>query len=183
MSIVLASLIVAVIGGCSPSKPPAPINRKLPAFAAELGKAKSSCESRAQQAKQQPAIRPRKRRDLQTGERLYGNAKSELDSVIAFLQTSLVTRFEGISNRDVQTRMEQATSKMSDFIDWTDDRYHSPGQAGDEVTAAAPSADLFVECVRLVGEWVMYVRNEDEKRIQQIRADLEKHKLKSWAEL
>jgi hypothetical protein len=152
---------------------PAPVVPKLPDLAAELSKIKSLCESRALEAK--GSLRgPRAKKQLETGQKLYGEAKAESDAAIRFLVTGLAARFNEDDEAKIAARMQTLGKKVSAFLNWADSLENRKGMGAEDPLSAV---------ISLLGDWIKAVGQENEEAIKKITASLEECRLLSWDKL
>jgi hypothetical protein len=157
-----------------PGGQPAPVVPQLPNLAADLSSSKSICESRATQVKSMSGGRGLSR-ELAQGQRLYGNAKAELDGCIDFLCTGLDRRFTPDDPANLAERMKKASQQVTAFVGWAD--------AVIDRRVMGATAEPLSEGLDLLKAFMEGVGKENAEAIARIKADLEKCRLREWREL
>ena len=154
-----------------PDGPAAPVVPQLPDVIAELSRSKSLGEDRAQAAIAILTQRQDEARLFQ-GRQLYDDARAEFNGAIDYLRSGLSRRFEDGDSQQVAIRMLNGKQKIETFVSWVRD-LNGP------VIGAGP-LDTFAEAL---DKWLNHVREQNAQAIEQLRADLDRCRLREWSQL
>jgi hypothetical protein len=155
-----------------PNDPPAPVVPALPDLIAELSATKSLCEGRAAAAKSILGQR-QARAELVAGRRLYDDARAALIGCIDHLRAGLSRRFVEEDASNAAARFLAAQEKVDRFVAW-ENTVEAP-----TIGAAEPLAAL----LESLNSWMNNVSKQNEQAIEQLRADLDRCRLKEWDDI
>lgn len=156
----------------NPNGPAPPVIPMLPDLVADFQIAKVKCEAEA--ANGRDVLGNGRRRDsrkLAEGRKLYVEAKAEIDGW--FLQSGLVRRFNEHDPYVIQSRVQSASQKVNALLKWAAE-FDTPRATG------APSLDNAAD---LLLQWLEGIDKLNNEAIQQLRADLERCRLRDWDDL
>lgn len=158
----------------NPNGPAPPVIPMLPDLVADFQVAKVKCEAAATNGRD--LLGNGRRRDakkLAEGRKLYVDAKAEIDGCISFLQSGLVRRFNEHDPYVIQSRVQSASQKVNALLNWAAE-FDTPRATG------APSLDNAAD---LLLQWLEGIDKLNNEAIQQLRADLERCRLRDWDDL
>jgi hypothetical protein len=158
----------------SPEGAAAPVAPQPPDIVAELRSAKSYYEGLARSAQAVARERKLPAGKLAVGRDLYTQLQAELDGCVTSLQAALPRRFERDDAGGISQRLAAAGKKGQQFRAWCERLKPPAGDAGtDWLAAAATALDRLVE----------RIKDQDDRAVEQLRADLEACRLRDWADL
>jgi hypothetical protein len=146
------------------------IIKQLPNLAAELQKAKSMAEGQALEAKD--LLKRRRDRDAQTarGRGLYVATKAELDGCITYLCTGLDSGFTTDAPDTIANRFRASQQRIGALGEWAEGL--KPPQVG--------AFDPLTALLEMVPNWLNGLKEQDQKVIAKIKADLNACRLADW---
>ena len=192
MAVIIVVLVFAFIGwmlfestNSSQVTPPIPgtqpaVVQQLPDMIGFFMDVKICCENHATQMQMQTPLRGRRRAraaqaKLEEGQKLYGEVERAMADVIAYIKSALS---RGINDNDgavIERKVAAVEAARNRFLKWGRD----PQSKGDEAMCTC-SIEVLVDLAKLIQEWLSDVKKQNEQRLEQLRADLDRCHLQKW---